>query len=237
MRRSLMLLGLAVFLVAANRVSADEATGFLKIEPKTAKAKPQFIPYAPREGDLIFYDDRNLGWTLLFAYAGTGAPLHMGIVVKKMDGSFAILEAGPDDTINVAVLDLAKRLPQFHNDFDGGVTIRRSKKELTKEQSAALTRFALAQDGKRYAIGRLLLQGTSMRSRGPVRELVLGKTYLDRDSWICSELSVAACVVAKLLDRDAIHANATYPRDLVDNERHDLSTGWHDAAVWLPVRK
>src|SRR5207302_7811160 len=122
---------------------------------------------------------------------------------------------------------------QFHTDYGSGVVIRRCKKELTKDQSAALTRFAHAQDGKRYAIGRLLLQGTSLRSRGPLRELVLGRTYLDRDSWICSELCVAAGVVAKLLDGKTIHANSTYPRDLIDNERHDLSAGWHDAATWL----
>ena len=173
---------------------------------------------------------------ILFAYAGTGPPLHMGIVVKKSDGTLAILEAGPDDTIHVALLDLEKRLPQFAADFKGTISIRRCKKALTKEQSQALTKFAEDQDGKRYAIGRLLLQGTSFRSRGPVRELILGKTYLDRDSWICSELAVAAGTLVKLFDPKVVFANVAYPRDLVDNERYDLSANWHDAALWLAER-
>ena len=214
-------------------------SGFLRIEKKAGKDKTEIevMGYTPREGDLVFYDDKHLGWTILFAYAGTGAPLHMGIVVKKADGKLAVLEAGPDDTIWVKLLDLDKRLPQFQNDFQGTIHIRRCKKELTDEQSKELTRFAEAQDGKRYAIGRLLLQGTSFRSRGPVRELVLGKTYLDRDSWICSELAVAAGTVVKLFDPTKVYANVSYPRDLVNNERHDMSANWHDAALWQPSRE
>jgi hypothetical protein len=206
-----------------------DATGYLRID-KQGEPK-QAIAYHPREGDLIFYDDRSLLWTALFLWAGTGPPLHMGIVVKKSDGTLAALEAGPDDTTRVAILDVATRLPQFDKDFKGKITIRRCKKELTKEQSAALTKFAEAQDGKRYAVLRLLLQGTCLRSRGPIRELFLAETVLDRSSWICSELSVAAGTVAGLFPK-SVKANVTYPLDLVDNRRHDLSRIWHDAAVW-----
>lgn len=238
MRRTLLWICLATLIVAADRVvAAEESVGYLKKESKAAKGKGgELVGYVPREGDLVFYDDRNPAWMVLFAYAGTGPPLHMGIVVKKADGSLAVLEAGPDDTTRVALLDIDKRLRQFHADFQGGISIRRCKKELTKEQSAALTKFAQAQDGKRYAVGRLLLQGTALRSRGPVREVVLGKTWLDRESWFCSELSVAAGSLVRLFDPDAVRANATYPRDLVDNQRHDLSATWHAAAPWLPVR-
>jgi hypothetical protein len=210
----------------------------LQIERKDAagKVEREVVKYVPREGDLVFYDDRNWMWTLLFAYAGTGSPLHMGIVVKKADGKFAILEAGPDDTIWVRVLDLETRLPQFARDFDGPIHIRRCKKELTAAQSKELTKFADAQNGKRYAILRLLAQGTCLSARGPIREKFLGHTSLDRDSWICSELSVAAGSLVKLFDPDRVHANVTYPRDLVNNARHDLSATWHDAALWLPRR-
>jgi hypothetical protein len=162
----------------------------------------------------------------------------MGIVVKKADGNLAILEAGPDDTVWVSLLDLEKRLRQFTADNDGGtITIRRCKKTLTKEKSASLTKFAHAQDGKRYAVGRLLLEGTCLRVRGPIRELVLGKTYLDRDSWMCAELAVAAGTLVKLIEPAAVKANATYPQDIVDNRRHDLSANWHDPAVWSLERK
>src|ERR1043166_4022876 len=158
-------------LVAIGAANAD--TGFLKIEKKKVKGKAEhdIVRYAPREGDLIFYDDRNLMWMVLFAYAGTGPPLHMGMVVKKTDGTLAILEAGPDDTVWVKLLDLDKRLQQFNDDFKGTIQIRRCKKELTAEQSKELTKYAAAQDGTRHAGGRLLLQGTSFRSRGPIREM------------------------------------------------------------------
>ncbi|MSQ94513.1 MAG: hypothetical protein EXR98_08145 [Gemmataceae bacterium] len=240
MRRSCLLLcGFCIMAAVGYSFADDPAAGYLKVEKKTEKGKPQhaIVRYAPREGDLIFYDDRNIGWTILFAYAGTGPPLHMGMVVKQTDGKLAVLEAGPDDTVWVKLLPLDKRLPQFNEDFKGTIQIRRCKKELTAEQSKALTKFAEAQDGKRYAIARLLLQGTSLRSRGPVRELVLGRTVLDRDSWICSELSVAAGTVVKLFDPKVVYANVAYPRDLVDNERYDLSASWHEAAVWVAKKK
>ena len=190
-------------------------------------------PYVPHEGDLIFYDDHNRVWIALFALAGTGPPLHMGIVVKKPDGSPAVLEAGPDDSVWVKLLDLAPRLHQFRRDFGGTVTVRRCKVTLGRKRSAALTRFALAQRGKRYAVLRLLLQGTWLRPRGLLAPL-LAHTYLDRNAWICSELAVAAATVAGLIDPTKVRANATYPRDLVDDRRYDLSAVWEAPVEWRP---
>src|SRR5215211_3999916 len=95
--------------VIVNSVrAADNPAGYLQIEQKTREGKPQnkVVAYTPREGDLVFFDDRSLIWTVLFAWAGTGPPLHMGIVVKKADGSLAVLEAGPDDTVWVTLQDL-----------------------------------------------------------------------------------------------------------------------------------
>src|SRR5262249_13642462 len=160
--------------------------------------------------DLVFFDDHSLFWTLLFAWAGTGPPLHVGIVVKRSDGSPAILEAGPDDWVWVTLQDVAGRLRQFERDFQGTITIRRCKQALNAEQSQALTRFAEVQEGKRYAVLRLLLQGTPLRSRGPIGEMFLAHTYLDRWSWFCSELVVAGGTIAGLFP-DTVKANATYP--------------------------
>jgi hypothetical protein len=188
----------------------------------------------PREGDLVFYDDHNPTWTALFALADTGPPLHMGIVVKKPGGKLAVLEAGPDDTLWVRLLDAGQRLRQFHRDFAGGtVTIRRCKAALSSEQSAALTQFARSQDGKRYAVLRLLSQGTGFRVRGRMERL-LAETRLDRDSWICSELAVAAGTVAGLFDPRVVRSNVAYPRDLVNNRRYDLRPVWEDPAEWRP---
>jgi hypothetical protein len=157
----------------------------------------------------------------------------MGIVVQKPAGGLAVLEAGPDDSVWVKLLDLAPRLRQFRRDFGGTVTVRRCKVALGRKQSAALTRFALEQQGKRYAVGRLQLRGTWLRPRGPLAPL-LARTYLDRDAWICSELAVAAAVAAGLLSPTAVPANATYPRDLVDDWRYDLSAVWEAPVEWRP---
>jgi hypothetical protein len=192
------------------------------------------VAYEPREGDLIFYDDHSKIWTALFTLAGTGPPLHMGIVVRKKEGRLAVLEAGPDDTVWVELRDLVPRLHQFHNDFNGTITIRRGKLALNRFQSAGLTQFAEAQNGKRYAVLRLLAQGTPLRSRGPL-EPWLGKTSVERHSWICSEISVAGGTVAGLIDPAVVHSNVAYPRDLADNQRYDLSTSWEDAVLWRPT--
>lgn len=237
MFRQWTFLAILASLATVQSARADDV-GFLKTERKNAKGviKEKIRPYEPREGDLVFYDDHHVVWSALFAYAGTGSPLHMGIVFKKPDGKLAVLEAGPDDSIWVKLLDVDKRLPQFQKDFDGLIRIRRCKTVLAEEESKALTKFAVAQDGKRYAVGRLLLQGTPFRERGMKDEMTKGKTILDRDSWICSEISVAAGTVAKLFDPKVVHSTVAYPKDLVDNARYDLSKTWHDAAVWRPTR-
>lgn len=224
------ILALSMFFGTPEQSPAGYLTRQIKGADKTVRK--EVIPYVPREGDLIFYDDKSIFWNILFAYAGSGPPLHMGIVVKGADGKFQVLEAGPDDTLKVYLLELNSRL----KDFKGAVTIRRCKTKLSEEKSAALTKFAKEQEGKPYAVIRLLLQGTSFRSRGPVREMFLAGTYLDRWSWICSELSVAAGTVVGLFDPAVVRANVTYPRDIVDNQRFNLSKHWHDGETWSASR-
>jgi len=225
-----------IAILPALGLDTDTSTGTGFLASATAASKPAIVqPYIPREGDLIFYDDHNWAWTALFLWAGTGPPLHVGIVFKKDDGRLAVLEAGPDDTIWVTIQHVGPRLNKFHEDYHGTITIRRCKQALTPEKSAALTKFAMAQDGKRYAIVRLLIQGTRFRNRGPVRELFLARTDLDRSSWICSELVVAAGTVAGLFP-SSVKSNVTYPLDLVNNRRHDLSRVWGDAETWQPAR-
>ncbi len=219
--------------VAWLTTGGDEVhSGYLTPTPEAEQAQA----YLPREGDLVFFDDHNPIWNILFAWAGTGPPLHVGIVVKRYNGSLAILEAGPDDSIWVTIKPVASRLQQFHEQFQGTITIRRCKKELTAEQSKALTKFAEAQEGKQYAVLRLLVQGTPFRSRGPIREMFLAHTSLDRWSWFCSELVVAAGTVAELFP-STVKANVTYPLDIANNRRHDLSAIWHGAETWRPTPK
>jgi hypothetical protein len=226
---------LGAFLLPGAPSSQGSGAGYLlPLESVKGKAVSQAAtPYTPREGDLIFYDEHSLLWTLLFAFAGTGPPLHMGIVVTTSEGGLAVLEAGPDDTIWVKLLDVTPRLRQFRKDFGGTILIRRCKVTLSREESQALTRFAVAQKGKPYAVFRLLLQGTPWRARG-ILAPVLARTDLHRDSWICSELAVAAGTVAGLFDPKVVRSTVTFPYDVTDNHLHDLSAVWHDPLEWKP---
>jgi hypothetical protein len=197
--------------------------------------RPAVKNYQPQPGDMVFYDDYNVKWGILYAYVGSGPPFHSGIFFRRPDGSMAVLESGPDDNQYVFILDGVPRLHQFHRDFPkGDIWIRQLKTPLSKEASDQLTAFALAQEGKKYALGRLLLQGTPVRCRGPLRCKWFGKTDLNRDRWLCSELVVAGGTVAGLFDPNICHANAIYPRDIIGNHKYPIGHIWEDAALWRP---
>lgn len=190
----------------------------------------EVIPYGPREGDLLFFDDMSVLWTRLYAIANTAPPFHAGIVVRKPDGRLAVLEAGPDDTLHVYVLDLRPRLLTFK----GILQVRRVKRCLTADESARLTAFAQAQDGKRYAVWRLLLQGTPLKTRGgPLRDS-LAHTLFNRNRWLCAEIAVTAAAVAGLTDPQQVRGSATYPLDIIDDSKHDLSATYEPYAYWAP---
>jgi len=197
--------------------------------------RPQTEAYQPQPGDMVFYDDYNTKWGMLYAYVGSGPPFHSGIFFRKPDGSMAVVESGPDDSHYVFVLDAVPRLNQFQRDFSkGDIWIRRVKTPLSKEASERLTEFCLAQEGKEYALGRLLLQGTPVRCRGHFRCKWFGKTDINRDRWLCSELVVAAGTVAGLFDPNVCHSNSIYPRDIIDNHKYPIGHIWEDAALWRP---
>jgi hypothetical protein len=199
------------------------------------QAGAQVEAYVPHEGDIVLYDDHSRMWEVLYKLAGSAMPDHAGIVVLLPDGDSYLLESGPDDGKlagpYVCLLETESRLHQFR----GTIYIRRLRSPLTKEQSQRLTEFALAQEGKVYAVGRLLLQGTPFRCRGPLRSELFGKTYPNRKHWLCAELVVAAGTAAGLFDPHLHRANTMYPKDLFDDSTHDLSQTWHKPAVWSPV--
>lgn len=197
---------------------------------ETGRLVRELAPYEPREGDLIFFDDMSAWWTFLYKIASTAPPFHAGIVVKKPDGQLGILEAGPDDTLHVYFLDL---LPRLHT-FQGVLQVRRCKRCLTPEESARLTAFAEKQKGKRYAVWRLLLQGTPCKSRGgPLRD-ACAHTLFDRRRWLCAEIAVTAAAVAGLTDPNKVCGSNTYPLDIIDNHKHDLSGSYHEYGYWTP---
>jgi hypothetical protein len=80
----------------------------------------------------------------------------------------------------------------------------------------------------------LILQGTPLRPRSSFLADYFGRTVIDRDRWICSELVVAAAAVAEVWSVDTFPANMMYPRDLCYDERFDLSPYYETPAMWYP---
>lgn len=220
------MLHLACVLLCAAVLPGNPPAGFVT----SAGGRPE--PYVPQPGDLVLFDDHSWHWFLLYHLVGSAPPTHSAIVVRLPTGRLALLESGPDDGKllgpYVALLDLESRLGTFR----GTLHLRRLRQPLDPGRCARLTDFAISQVGKRYATGRLLLQGTPFRCRNPLTRRLFGRTDLDRASYLCSELVVAAGTAAGLFDPKRCPANAMYPLDMVRDTTFDLSGTWHKAAVW-----
>lgn len=196
-------------------------------------------PYVPQPGDIIMSTDGSLFWLTMHNLAGTSHPTHSMIVFAFPDGRPGILEAGPHDTLKVRVLEALPHLWSYER--EGRVWVRQRTRPLTPEQSARLTEFALAVDGRDFALIRLAGQLTPLRSRGPVRTYWMGKPQgLAKKDFFCSELVVEACVYAGLIDPEVARPAATYPRDLfLDrsinlylNRHFKLAPDWAPPARW-----
>jgi hypothetical protein len=196
------------------------------------------VAYTPQPGDIMLATDAGWFWRLTHNLALAGHPHNSAIVVARPDGSLAILEAGPNDCLSIKMMDALPHLTAY--EAKGPVWLRRRRVPLTAEQSAALSDFALKQDGKWFALPRLGGQLTIFRSRGPLRTWLLGKPDTERDGYWCSELVTTACVAAGLLDPEKTRPAATYPRDLffdasinLFNNRHlKLAPDWDPPARW-----
>ena len=202
--------------------------GFLVPAAPDSKA----VPYEPRPGDIVLYDDSNRFYHLVFKLANTAPPTHAAMVIAQPEGKPALLElTGPTMLFaKVVIMDVDTRFQAY----PGTIMVRRIRTSMTSQQCQDVAQFAQAEAGKQFALGRVLLQGTPFCPRNGLRRELFGHTYPSRNRWFCSEIVVAAGAAAHVLDGKAHCANATYPRDLVDNERHDLGAVWEDAAVWRP---
>jgi hypothetical protein len=196
-------------------------------------------PYTPQPGDIVMSADGSIFWLLMHNLAGTSHPTHSMIVFAMPDGRMGILEAGPHDTTKCRILDALPHMLSYEN--EGRVWVRRRACPLTPEQSAKLTEFALAIDGRRFALERLTRQLTVFRARGPIRTAFMGQPRgIDRFSYFCSDLVVEACVYSGLMDARTARPGATYPRDLfMDhspnlylNKHLKLAPAWDPPARW-----
>jgi len=214
---------------AARPVGEEQAGYFYKPYCGTDNVwHVKLLPYKPLPGDLVLFDDHNKAVTFLYQLVGTGAPLHSAIIIERPDRTPAILEAGPDFIPRIYILEPLRRMRAYH----GTLMIRRPRQPLSPEQSDELSRFAMAQEGKDYALARLILQGTPFRCRSGLRKTCFAHTCMERNRWTCSELTAAAAEAAGLLDRRRFPANAMYPRDFCYDERYDLSSSYGEPLLW-----
>lgn len=190
-------------------------------------------PYCPQPGDIFLCTGRELWAKLGHWAAGTHAPQHSGIVVARPDGSLALLEGGPHNTLHCRVLDLIPQL-QSYAEIER-VWIRRRRVPLTAEQSAQLTAFAMSKDGTRFALVRMFLQITPFRCRGNWRTQFMGCPDGNRCSYFCAELVMEACVAAGLFDPATTRPAATYPRDIFFGRSKNTYLDQHlDLSDWDP---
>jgi hypothetical protein len=217
---------IAACLALSQPTEPPKGSYIFKYEPgPNGQLVPKAYVYTPQPGDLVLFDDHNKMWEVGYKFVGSGPPFHSGLIIALPDGTPAILESGPDDTMWVRILALPSRL----QGFEGDVWIRQVKQPLSPERNAQLTEWALKQDHKHYAFWRLLLQATPIRCRNELQCALFGATRLERNRWLCSELVVAGGTVAGLFDPKVHFANAIYPRDMIFDNKYNLSDKWYEA--------
>jgi hypothetical protein len=194
--------------------------------------------YVPQPGDIFLATDQAYWARAGHWVAGGGGVHHSGIVFRRSDGRMGLIEAGPFNSIKVEVMDPIEHMTE-HVRAGDKVWVRRRRVPLTAEQSAALTAFVERQEGKPFAVMRLLGQVTLLRSRGPIRTYFVGKPHGDREEWFCSELVTESCCAAGLMDPTTARPAATYPRDLFYGrsynlylDRHLCLDDWEAPARW-----
>jgi len=169
-------------------------------------------PYHPQAGDIMLATDTSIFWIVMHNVALTSHPTHSGIIFKRRDGTMAVLEGGPHDTVRCRSLDALPHLKSY--EAEGRVWIRKRAVPLTDEQSENLTQWAEGQDGKIFALQRLAFQLTPFRPRGPFTAYYGKPCGHKRNTFFCSELVMESCCAAGLVCRETARPSATYPRDL-----------------------
>ena len=169
----------------------------------------------------------------------------LGNRLRPPDGELGLIEAGPFDKMRVEVMNPYEHMSQHAAAGDRVWVRRRAECPLTPEQSARLTAFACAQEGKPFALARWFGQLTPLRTRGPIKTWFVGEPRGDRPRWFCSELVMECCVAAGHHgpgDRQALGDLSQRPLlgPLLQPlpqlpPLSDLAAGWYPPARWLPA--
>ncbi len=229
-RTWLGVLAVGSFLGLIGRCAATEPTS----KPPMQFAQmsvPASEGYAPQAGDLILFRNKNVVMNLLGALSFSSRTTHAAIVVARPNGQLALLET-PVVAASVKFNDIRHRMESY----SGQLWIRSPHVPLTAEQSAKLTAFAAAQEGKSYDVLGFLALPISL----PV-PLFNRQNGLEDDHkasrWFCSSLAVSACAVTGLIDANAVWPRGACADDLRDDLILDLSAGWRPAQPWRSEMK
>ncbi len=187
----------------------------------------QLQPFDPKPGDMVFFRANNFVENVLYFLSCAGGPTHCGMVVARQDGSLGLLEA-PGSKYPVMLSDIPSRL-SFYN---GRVWVRRLRCPLTAEQSANLTAFACAQEGKRFDTIGIFRPIFGFPKRGPLMGSMTCRE-MDQPRWFCSALVTAAGVAAGIFDPDVVRPLFTDPQDLMKDRCLNLSTCYERYVPWL----
>ena len=233
-----LLMGGCCLPVAQTPISTDSSCLYQPAFAVDHELRSPAVPYVPQPGDIFLCTGQEMWAKVGHRLADTAAPQHSGIVFARPDGSMALLEAGPNNTLHVSSHDVVPQLATYWD--HERIWIRRRNVPLTAEQSAALSAFACAVEGKRFALVRMLAQITPCRCRGRMTTQYFGGPHgTERWSYFCSELVAEACVAARLLDEETTRPAAMYPRELFFghsdnpwiNDHLDMSQ-WDAPARW-----
>lgn len=180
--------------------------------------------YVPQPGDIYLATEDWFIARFGHFLVHSGAPHHSGIVFQMPDGRLALLEAGPDNTLYMRILDL---IPQIsHYSDTKRVWIRQRAVPLTPEQNRRLTAFALAAADRHFAAVRMVKENSQLlHAKGPIRTPLFGRPRAAhfnpdcpepsmRKKYFCSELVTEACVAAGLMDPNTSRPTSMYPREL-----------------------
>ena len=186
--------------------------------------------YEPREGDIILTGVAHCrSFWALYRMGNTGPPWHSGVVVRRSNGSLAVLEAGGDEDENVTLKPLTSLLFDTWNwEDEPRVFVRRVRRPLPPQASIRLTRFAEHRVGLGFASScRLAMFGLPLKPVPP--------TDPDQATWFCSEIVTTALQVAGLVD-PAVGPQLVTPEDLYHGHGIDLDRCWEPPKPWTPTR-
>ena len=194
--------------------------------------------YHPQPGDVVFSTTDSRLATARYALALTWRPTHVGIVVRMASGELGVLEAGGGSSHTTRTTTVPER---FARATDKAIWVRRPHTPLTPEQSASLSEFATAVEGRPYANLRQTAQGTMFRTRGPIRTFFIGGPRGLRDDYICSEAVLESLVWAGIIDARTTRPSATFPRDMFFDRSSNpyihvhsaLRCRWEPPALWV----